>query len=441
MTSKNYLFLITSFFLGFIISFFYTRKIDEYFILYFILTTFIIYIILYYLGNSEKESFNNDHAKYLDDKKIQDVMKKRSRMNNQIEEEVSNISQAAMKKRLRMNNQIEEEVSKISQAAMKKRSRMNNQIEEEVSNITRKSSDSSNKVISGKTIAKVVDNTIEIVKHVSDQYNVNKGDSTISTKPLSGKNITNVIDGAMEIGTQLGKLYSDHKLNNKENNGRHMIGGKDRVLDNSIQSNKQPNRLSDKQPNRLSDKQPNRLSDKQPYRRPDSRVYRDYNKPDMNRFIMNTPIPRSIPRNSLISKGTIPFNINISYNSNSDKNYLENIKHNDKERPYNRKGNIHSFDYNFMNESRNRQYNKPPYIGGDKGIYYPKQNGRLNSNSEYGSKAWTNNPDYYIPQKKSKTPSKSLNDSIKTKKPKENKVVSPLMINSPWAEYKSGDSD
>ena len=63
----------------------------------------------------------------------------------------------------------------------------------------------------------------------------------------------------------------------------------------------------------------------------------------------------------------------------------------------------------------------------------------------------TNDPDYYIPEQSCKKstindcPVKSggtpLNELNTTKKYKENKPVCPLMINTPWAEFRSGDSE
>ena len=54
----------------------------------------------------------------------------------------------------------------------------------------------------------------------------------------------------------------------------------------------------------------------------------------------------------------------------------------------------------------------------------------------YGNYAWTNNPDYYIP---TKVP-QPLNQLINTRNNKDN-IVSPIIINTPWSEYRSGDSD
>jgi len=63
-------------------------------------------------------------------------------------------------------------------------------------------------------------------------------------------------------------------------------------------------------------------------------------------------------------------------------------------------------------------------------------NSRIYNNSDwiYGSNAWTDNPDSYIPTKISQP----LNQLINQKKIEDN-IVSPMMINSPWSEYKSGD--
>lgn len=121
--------------------------------------------------------------------------------------------------------------------------------------------------------------------------------------------------------------------------------------------------------------------------------------PDINKHLMNNPIP---PNN-----GYTPLNINISYNSQNSINELENESNSD-DKEYKRKKELnHNLSKNLGNNDNTRIFNNSDWI--------------------YGQNAWTNNPDYYIP--------------LKDAKKNETSHVSPLMINTPWSEYKSGDSD
>ena len=147
-------------------------------------------------------------------------------------------------------------------------------------------------------------------------------------------------------------------------------------------------------------------------------------KPDINKILLENPI----------SKTTSPLNINISYNSQNSINELDN---NDKDyKPYK--------PYKDNNDNKNKSKNLGSYC----------ENSRVYNNSDwiYGSNAWSNDPDYYIPSKGcsnkydkdnnciTEVP-QPLNELINTRKYKENKNVCPLMINTPWTEYKTGDSE
>ena len=66
----------------------------------------------------------------------------------------------------------------------------------------------------------------------------------------------------------------------------------------------------------------------------------------------------------------------------------------------------------------------------------------MNSDWIYGESAWTNEPDFYVPAKNNvKTISQSLNEKTNLNNFKQSSRVAPLMINVPWTEYKSGDSE
>jgi len=131
----------------------------------------------------------------------------------------------------------------------------------------------------------------------------------------------------------------------------------------------------------------------------------------------------------ILSNETIPININISYNaqnstnSNNNNKLSQNENENENEMKKNTTSNNNSCSRNLGN------------IGGISRIYN-------NSDWIYGTNAWTNSPDYYIPDKNcyncDNCP-KPLNEIATARKYKENNNVCPLMINTPWSEFKSGD--
>ena len=134
-------------------------------------------------------------------------------------------------------------------------------------------------------------------------------------------------------------------------------------------------------------------------------------KPDINKFVLENPI-----------KNSSPLNINISYNSQNSVNEIDNNSSCNKE----------------CNKERPIKENKSKNLGNN------CDNSRIYNNSDwiYGSSAWNNDPDYYIPEKnRVKEIPQPLNELINTRKYKEDKNVCPLMINTPWSEYKSGDSE
>ena len=127
----------------------------------------------------------------------------------------------------------------------------------------------------------------------------------------------------------------------------------------------------------------------------------------------NTPTT-STTSSSSIPTGYGPLNINISYNSQNSINELDNGK------------NISP------NKGKSVESSESPNIGNN-------SDGRIHNNSDwiYGNNAWTKTPDFYIPAKKP-----YQNEIINARSYKENDTqVCPLMVNTPWTEYKSGDSE
>jgi hypothetical protein len=77
---------------------------------------------------------------------------------------------------------------------------------------------------------------------------------------------------------------------------------------------------------------------------------------------------------------------------------------------------------------------------------------RVYNNSDwiYGNNAWTNTPDFYIPTPNDLLPtynnnvqniSQKQNEVLLKKKFSDSKIVCPMMVNTPWSEYKSGDKE
>ena len=129
-----------------------------------------------------------------------------------------------------------------------------------------------------------------------------------------------------------------------------------------------------------------------------------YTLPDTNTYVMNDILPVQTDKIS----NYLPVNINIQYNPPETTKEVN------------------------VEKSRNLGSNL-------------ERNGRIYNNSDwiYGTYAWTDNPDYYIPDKRTETslgivPKPYTNTSTNLSS---NSRVCPLTINSPWAEYKSGDSN
>jgi hypothetical protein len=121
--------------------------------------------------------------------------------------------------------------------------------------------------------------------------------------------------------------------------------------------------------------------------------------------------------NKLLLSNPTPLNINISYNAQNSVNEIDNIKSGEKESI---KNNVKKKDEVC---SKGRIFNNSDWI--------------------YGENAWTNNPDFYIPDKiKHSNPLKKISQPLnEVLNKKSNNNVCPMMINTPWSEYKSGDSE
>lgn len=124
--------------------------------------------------------------------------------------------------------------------------------------------------------------------------------------------------------------------------------------------------------------------------------------------------------------GNGPLNINISYNAQNSTNNLND-------------GIGGSSQCGLTNPIKPPSKNLGPI--GNCGLT------RIYNNSDwiYGSNAWTNDPDYYIPTKDCPSPIVPKNpiplNEVSMRKLQDGNDVCPLEINTPWSEWKSGDSD
>lgn len=144
-----------------------------------------------------------------------------------------------------------------------------------------------------------------------------------------------------------------------------------------------------------------------------------FTKPNLNNIVLPNLVGK---------EGYGPLNINISYNSQNSTNTLNDGISN----PPNSED-----SYKLTHPIKKPSKNLGP-ISDCSRIYN-------NSDWIYGSNAWTNDPDYYIPGKDCPASIVSngrppLNE-IAMKNFENTNDVCPLEINTPWSQWKSGDSD
>ena len=174
-------------------------------------------------------------------------------------------------------------------------------------------------------------------------------------------------------------------------------------------------------------------------------------KPDISKFSFDNAIPVN----------TLPLNINISYNSQNSVNELDNLTEKEvlnKKTPSNKNYSNKDIENDNVNNNTNDNVNNNVNVNDNvnnnvnNNMYKNTNQGRIYTNSDwiYGTNAWTNNPIYYIPQKgcnymdynypPGEVPMQ-LNESNITKNFRKSNYVSPIIINQPWSEYKSGDDE
>ena len=137
-------------------------------------------------------------------------------------------------------------------------------------------------------------------------------------------------------------------------------------------------------------------------------------------------------------KGNTPINININYNG-------ENII-NDNNKLVRTNGNKNNGNKSNGNNNQKNNCATSRNLG--------DYSSRVHNNSDwiYGTQAWTDSPDYYIPHEDNyllplnytnrvDTVSQKQNELSLKKKYSKKDPPCPLMINTPWSEYKSGDKE
>jgi hypothetical protein len=333
MNNKNYLFLIISFFLGFLISLFYNQKFNKNFFLSFFLITVLFYIIFYFLGSNEsKENFDNFY----------NIDFFRTKYYNKLEDE---------------------DLDKI--------------VEEEENVLCTKKEVLSCIPKPPKPIINITNNIKNIVEEEEGKFILNNSTMTYEENPSEEEEQINF-------------------------NKKKIIAKK--LLRNKIEQ-----------------------------------------KPDISKYSMETPIPNA----DNLAMGYGPLNINISYNSQNSVNELDNIKGKDEVNKVNTKKNQAINNDNNKNNYTQPCVNQPCDTKPTNNLC---NQGRIYNNSDwiYGTNAWTNDPDYYIPSQGcnakygdnncpiQKIPL-ALNELVTTRKYRDANSVAPLMVNQPWSEFKSGD--
>jgi hypothetical protein len=106
--------------------------------------------------------------------------------------------------------------------------------------------------------------------------------------------------------------------------------------------------------------------------------------------------------------------------------------------------NIYNGEVEKPDNKKDDSCKKPKNLGDYKSRVYN------NSDWIYGNSAWTDTPDFYIPTPNDLLPnyknsvqniSQKENEVLLKKKFSESKMVCPMMVNTPWSEYKSGDKE
>jgi len=464
MLKKNNLFIVISLSLGIIISYFYNRSININFIKLFLIISVIFYIIFYYLGDIRESYidyndslYKGNYDKYNDNEVYNDTnndLKKNSikREYNQVDIPNSHnniFNKYNSNKDLNNSNKDLNNSNKDMNNSNKDFNNNNTKNDNtKINDNTKKPSDIVDSILSlyKNYIKKLEEEEVykknhEIYKKHDEKHdeehdekhdekynqkykhyekhNEKHNDKNNNHINFSSKAIYDFIlylkkeyDEDIINKNSLKKNYNNHYYIDKKHHHNHHYINNNNIKDNK--DNKDNMNLDNNYENNDLDE------DKKTSSKDETQ---NYEKPDINKLLMSNPTPLSI---------------NISYNSQNSVNELENEKFTPS------KDNIEKNNFSKKHHSNRNFDHKNPidsHFNNNIGnIGY--DNTRVYNNSDwiYGDSAWTNNPDYYIPQKVNIIPQQPLNELASKIQFKEKRVC-PLMDNSPWAEYKSGDSD
>jgi len=375
--NKNLIYIVCSILLGLSISYFYIKKINKLFLLYFFIITIFIYILFYFLGNSQENFANSTPMEY-----------------------------------------IEKEITTE---------------EEEF----------------------ILEGEEEIVEYILKYPNSYNEDELEQESPIQSEDITEE-EYYPTLEEESNNYYdSENILNEEEYNVPYTSN-----IENS-EENYYEEEYNSSNDNNLSTNSSNMSST-------NNLIGGEYLLQEEEEHINKLNInPDKKEKNNLqfTAPNGVPFNINISYNSQNSTNNLENnkvqtsnkesISENSNRIPYE---NIQTQKIKKEEIPMKKMQNKCNRNLGT----YNYSDSRIYNNSDwiYGNYAWTNEPDYYIPEESNyqlPRPAKKdissynncpsipisqpLNKLISSKNFKNNTNVCPMAINTPWTEYKSGDSE
>jgi hypothetical protein len=169
-------------------------------------------------------------------------------------------------------------------------------------------------------------------------------------------------------------------------------------------------------------------------------IHPEEEEPQHNKYpITLVPTDDSDKLSKDIAEGYGPISINISYNAQNSTNTLSDGIHESDTNNSTKSPDNNNTNNTNNNKNKNRKSKNLGPINYDPSRIYN------NSDWVYGSNAWTNDPDYYIPTKN--CPStivpvdpKPLNE-LAMRQLEGNNEACPIEINVPWSQWKSGDSD
>jgi hypothetical protein len=364
LNKKNNLFIVISLFIGFIVSYYYNKKLNLNFIFMAIIITILLYILFYFLGDVKEsyvDYFTNEYYKGIEDSHYE------NNNNNNFKQPLAD-----------MDNYIK--------------------------NLGKDNDYNTNEIQQ-----KVRENYIKEWKdeYPNKYYDINEYLTQMEEE--EHKNKKNPKQKVKDKTEKCKKICEEEYENNSNSSSEEQMYKKIPEEEHIIKKHKLIYVEEEKQTKKIG----NNSNDSGQYFKKigeedncNKQETKTYEQPDINKLVMSTPTP---------------FNINISYNSQNSVNELDNDKGSSCSENIRKKNNPPNPQPDNPNPTIPPNPPMPPNNNLGPITY---DNTRIYNNSDwiYGSNAWTNFPDYYIPGKG-------------------NNRVCPLMDNMPWSEYKSGDND